>query len=60
MRPLDSASIILAAPLISVFDTGIMKDIQDSWAKNSIEEGKLGVCAMKCGSEFDPFAAQFK
>ena len=43
-----------------VFDTGIMKDIQDSWAKNSIEEGKLGVCAMKCGSEFDPFAAQFK
>jgi hypothetical protein len=43
-----------------VFETGVMKDIQDSWAKKSIEDGKLGVCAAKCGAEFDPFAAQFK
>tara|TARA_R110002111_G_scaffold1968_2_gene13237 strand:- start:2891 stop:3910 length:1020 start_codon:yes stop_codon:yes gene_type:complete len=43
-----------------VFETGVMKDIQDSWAKKSIEDGKLGVCAAKCGAEFDPYAAQFK
>lgn len=43
-----------------VFDTGIMDNIQASWDKKSIEDGKLGVCAMKCGTEFDPFAEQFK
>lgn len=43
-----------------VFETGIMDDIQASWNKKSLAEGKLGVCAMKCGTEFDPFAAQFK
>jgi hypothetical protein len=42
-----------------VFDTGIMQNIQNSWNKKSIEEGKLGVCSMKCGTEFDPFAEQF-
>jgi len=26
----------------------------------SVNEGKLGVCAQKCGTEFDPFAEQFK
>lgn len=43
-----------------VFDSGIMRDIQRSWSLESIKAGKLGVCAMKCGTEFDPFAAQFK
>jgi len=43
-----------------VFASGIMKDIQRSWAFNSIKEGKLGVCAQKCGTEFDPYAEQFK
>jgi MoaA/NifB/PqqE/SkfB family radical SAM enzyme len=43
-----------------VFDSGIMQNIQASWSKKSIAEGKLGVCAMKCGTEFDPFAAQFE
>lgn len=43
-----------------VFDSGIMDNIKNSWTKKSIAEGKLGVCAMKCGSEFDPFAAQFE
>jgi MoaA/NifB/PqqE/SkfB family radical SAM enzyme len=43
-----------------VFETGIMQNIQDSWDKKSIAEGKLGVCAMKCGDEFDPFGSQFK
>ena len=43
-----------------VFKSGIMQDIQQSWKLNSIREGKLGVCSQKCGTEFDPFAAQFK
>ena len=42
-----------------VFDSGIMNDIQASWTKQSIKDGKLGVCAMKCGTEFDPYASQF-
>jgi len=43
-----------------VFETGIMDNITASWKIKSIAEGKLGVCAQKCGSEFDPFAEQFK
>lgn len=46
--------------LKAVFDTGIFEDIQNSWAKSSVEEGKLKVCAQKCGAEFDPFKEQFK
>ena len=43
-----------------VFNTGIFDRIQESWAKTSCSDGKLKVCAMKCGAEFDPFAEQFK
>jgi MoaA/NifB/PqqE/SkfB family radical SAM enzyme len=46
--------------LKAVFDTGIFEDIQNSWAKSSVEDGKLKVCAQKCGAEFDPFKEQFK
>ena len=46
--------------LEKVFDTGVFDDIQNSWNKDSCESGKLKVCAMKCGAEFDPFSAQFK
>jgi MoaA/NifB/PqqE/SkfB family radical SAM enzyme len=46
--------------LDKVFATGIFDDIQNSWSKKSCAEGKLKVCAMKCGAEFDPFAEQFK
>ena len=46
--------------LNKVFDTGIFEDIQNSWSKDSCSKGKLKVCAMKCGAEFDPFAEQFK
>ena len=46
--------------LEAVFATGIFERIQDSWAKPSCSKGKLKVCAMKCGAEFDPFAEQFK
>jgi hypothetical protein len=43
-----------------VFDTGIFNTIQRSWKYESCSLGKLKVCAMKCGAEFDPFAEQFK
>ena len=46
--------------LAAVFDTGIFDTIQNSWSKPSCGDGKLKVCAMKCGAEFDPFAEQFK
>ena len=42
-----------------VFDSGILESIVDSWKQKSIKEGKLGVCAQKCGTEFDAFGAQF-
>ena len=46
--------------LSKVFDSGIFEDIQNSWSKPSCGDGKLKVCSMKCGAEFDPFAEQFK
>jgi len=46
--------------LYVVFETGIFDRIEESWQKESIAEGKLKVCAMKCGVEFDPFGDQFK
>ena len=46
--------------LEQVFATGVFDRIQDSWDKPSCSDGKLKVCAMKCGAEFDPFAEQFK
>ncbi len=46
--------------LQAVVDGSLLKDIENSWSLDSIEKGKLGVCAMKCGSEFDPFGAQFE
>ncbi len=46
--------------LKEVFDTGIFNTIERSWQLESCNLGKLKVCAMKCGKEFDPFAEQFK
>ena len=46
--------------LQAVMNGQLLKDIEDSWNLTSIEQGKLGVCAMKCGTEFDPFAEQFR
>ncbi len=37
----------------------LIDSITNSWSLDSIEKGKLGVCAQKCGSEFDPFKEQF-
>ena len=46
--------------LEKVFETGIFDRIEKSWALNSCGSGKLKVCSMKCGAEFDPFTEQFK
>ena len=46
--------------LKSVFDTKIFNIIEASWHKPSCALGKLKVCAVKCGVEFDPFGAQYK
>ena len=46
--------------LDKVFETGIFDNIQNSWSKTSCDKGKLKVCSMKCGVEFDPFAEQFR
>jgi len=46
--------------LKAVFETGIFNAIETSWNKSSCGDGKLKVCSMKCGVEFDPFAEQFK
>lgn len=45
--------------LDKVFDTGIFELIEQSWTKSSVKQGKLDVCAIKCGQEFDPFKEQF-
>jgi MoaA/NifB/PqqE/SkfB family radical SAM enzyme len=45
--------------LHKVFASGIFETIEQSWKKTSCEDGRLKVCAMKCGIEFDPFSAQF-
>ena len=46
--------------LEQVMQGQLLKDIENSWNLPSVKQGKLGVCAQKCGSEFDPFAEQFK
>ena len=56
----DKSALDARNGLDKVFATGIFENIQNSWSKKSCGEGKLKVCAMKCGAEFDPFAEQFK
>ena len=46
--------------LKTVVNGRLIHSITSSWNKSSIADGKLGVCAQKCGSEFDPYAEQFK
>jgi len=45
--------------LDKVFNTGIFDSIEKSWNIDGCSNGKLKVCSMKCGKEFDPFAEQF-
>ena len=51
---------VIENDLQTVIEGNLLSNIQDSWNLNSIADGKLGVCAMKCGTEFDPFGAQFQ
>ena len=41
-------------------ETNLLDNIVKSWSKSSLKEGKLGVCAQKCGTEFDPFGDQYR
>jgi MoaA/NifB/PqqE/SkfB family radical SAM enzyme len=56
----DKSALDARKGLAAVFATGIFDAIYNSWNKPSCGSGKLKVCAMKCGAEFDPFAEQFK
>jgi len=51
---------IIENDIKDVVNGKLLKGITDSWNLPSVKDGKLGVCAQKCGSEFDPFAEQFK
>jgi MoaA/NifB/PqqE/SkfB family radical SAM enzyme len=55
---LDNINVI-ENDLADVMNSGILQSIENSWNQSAVSEGKLGVCAMKCGTEFDPFAEQF-
>ena len=46
--------------LVGIFMAGIFDNIQATWAKPSIDDGKLKTCALKCGQEMDQFGDQFK
>jgi hypothetical protein len=46
--------------LEKVFESSIFNNIENSWTKQSVKDGKLKVCSLKCGLEFDPFSDQFK
>jgi hypothetical protein len=46
--------------LQDVMEGPLLSDIERSWSIEGLANGKLGVCAMKCGEEFDPFGAQFE
>ncbi len=56
----DKSKIDARSGLEKVFSNGVFEDIAESWNKESCSNGKLKVCAMKCGAEFDPFTEQFK
>jgi len=58
---LDSLS-VLNHGFEKVMQGDFFKNIMDSWSKTSCTgaDGKLKVCAVKCGTEFDPFGSQFE
>ena len=55
-----SALNVIENDLKDVMEGPLLSDIENSWKIEGINNGKLGVCAMKCGDEFDPFGEQFK
>ncbi len=46
--------------LTNIFNSGIFDEIEESWHKPTIWEGKLKTCALKCGVELDQFGDQYK
>ncbi len=44
----------------NVMESGILQDIEKSWSVNSCKNGKLKICSMTCGADFDFFKEQFK
>jgi len=46
--------------LEEIFKSGFFRDIKESWFADSIMDGKLKTCALKCGVEFDQFGDQYK
>jgi len=44
----------------NVLDSGILDEIEKRWKCESIANGKLKTCALKCGKELDAFGDQFK
>ena len=51
---------VIEHDLETVINGTLLQDIQSSWSIQGVKNGKLGVCSMKCGTEFDPFGAQFQ
>ena len=51
---------IIENDIKDVVNGKLIGSITNSWNLDSVSKGKLGVCAQKCGSEFDPYAEQFK
>lgn len=51
---------VIINDLKHVMQGSLLESIERSWSKKSLAEGKLGVCAMKCGKDFDPYGEQFK
>ena len=45
--------------LKTTMERSLLNSIEQSWSINGIKNGRLGVCAMKCGTKFDPFKEQF-
>ena len=58
MNSLDA----LSNGMEKVMNSPFFDNIKNSWGKTSCSggDGKLKVCAAKCGTEFDPFGEQFK
>lgn len=47
-------------PLRSIVNGEFFKSIEESWSCKSVEDGKLKVCANKCGVGFDAYKAQWE
>lgn len=47
-------------PIDQIIEGPFFQSVEDSWGKPSCKAGKLKVCAKTCGTEFDPFKAQFQ